>query len=59
MGRVLRRLSRPVKVRGFLVGPSRCDAKVFLVTSFVSSNPLPGILLARFAFGGNPLEGMR
>ena len=26
-GRVLRRLSRPVKVRGFLVGLSRCDAK--------------------------------
>jgi len=31
MGRVLRRLSHPVKVRGFLVGPSRCDAKVFLL----------------------------
>jgi hypothetical protein len=32
-GRVLRRLSRPVKVRGFLVGLSRCDAKT-MVTLF-------------------------
>jgi len=28
MGRVLRRLSRPLKIRGFLVGLGRCDAKV-------------------------------
>jgi hypothetical protein len=27
MGRVLRRLSRPLKIRGFLVGLGRCDAK--------------------------------
>jgi hypothetical protein len=27
MGRVLRRLSRPLKICGFLVGPGRCDAK--------------------------------
>ena len=40
MGRVLRRLSRPsLKVRGFLVGPSRCDAKWFwFVTSCVGAN---------------------
>jgi len=28
MGRVLRRLSRPLKIRSFLVGLGRCDAKV-------------------------------
>jgi hypothetical protein len=33
MGRVLRRLSRPLKIRGFLVGPSRCDAKVIFLSS--------------------------
>ena len=40
MGRVLRRLSRPsMKARGFLVGPSRCDAKWFwFVTSCVGAN---------------------
>jgi hypothetical protein len=27
MGRVLRRLSRPLKICGFLVGLGRCDAK--------------------------------
>jgi hypothetical protein len=29
-GRVLRRLSRPVKARGFLVGLGRCDAKLLI-----------------------------
>ena len=40
MGRVPRRLSRPsLKVRGFLVGPSRCDAKLILFfRSFVAAD---------------------
>jgi len=57
MGRVLRRLSRPVKDRGFLVEPSRCDAKVFLLHHAFLQIRYRSILLARFAFGGNPTCG--
>ena len=31
IGRVLRRLSRPLKIRSFLVGLGRCDAKVIVL----------------------------
>ena len=51
---MLRRLSRPLKIRGFLVGPSRCDAKfIVLLTSHISS----GKLVAGFPKGNNPAFG--
>src|SRR5690606_9812192 len=36
MGRALRRLSRSLKIRGFLVRPSRCDAKSYVFCYIIS-----------------------
>jgi hypothetical protein len=55
IGRVLRRLLSQVKFRGFLAGPSRCDAKLFCsvyVMRLVSKMSKP--LLPGFRFHGNP-----
>ena len=56
MGRVLRRLSRPVKVRGFLVGLSRCDAKVIVLSlcHTLLQLRLQAAFLTNFTGGCNP-----
>ncbi len=56
MGRVLRRLSRPLKIRGFLVGLGRCDAKTMdlLLFHILLQNRLQSAFVTSLASGCNP-----
>ena len=54
MGHALRQLSRPVKIRGFLVEQSRCDAQliIWLLHHVLLQIRLQGQRLAGFAHDG-------
>jgi len=56
MGRVLRRLSRPLKICGFLVGLGRCDAKTMDLPLFhtLLQIRLQGAFVTSLASGCNP-----